>query len=379
MALYRRGPVWWMRFSYQGRQIRRSTDVTDRKLAERIYFKVRGLVAEGTWCDRPPVPHRQVKDLLERYLRDHSAPNKAALTHRRDQSLAAHLLRAFGEVPLDQLRPARLADYKASRRAQGVAPKTLNDELTLLGHAYKLGMMEWEWVTDNPVLKIAKEKVRNCIERWLTREEEQRLLAASPPWLQEIIVFALHTGMRRGEILTLQWSHVDLVRRTLTILEQKNGARDTLPVNATAMAVLQARAAVRTSSTDAVFVNEAGHPRDARNLLRSFYPAMRKAGIVRFRFHDLRHTFATRLIQAGVDVYTVQKLGRWKTISMVLRYAHHQPESLRGGAEVLDRLRRESSTKLAQQLGPPSGVMVEPIEKLVRPAGIEPATLSLEG
>jgi integrase len=96
-------------------------------------------------------------------------------------------------------------------------------------------MIEWEWVTDNPVLRIAKEKVRNGIKRWLTPEEEQRLLAASPPWRQEIVVFAPPTGMRRGEILTLQWSHVDLLRHTLTILEQKNGARDTLPVNDTAM------------------------------------------------------------------------------------------------------------------------------------------------
>jgi integrase len=102
--------------------------------------------------------------------------------------------------------------------------------------------------------------------------------------------------MRRGEVLKLPWSHVDLARRTLTILEQKNGAPDTLPVSDTAMAVLRARAAVRTNSTDAVFINGAGHPREARNLLRAFYPAMRKAGITRFRFHDLRHTFATRLI-----------------------------------------------------------------------------------
>jgi integrase len=160
--------------------------------------------------------------------------------------------------------------------------------------------------------------------------------------------------MRRGEILNLHWPNVDLARRTLTILEQKNGARDTLPVNETARAVLQTRAAVRTCSTEPVFMNGAGHPREARNLLRAFYPAMRKAGITRFRFHDLRHTFATRLIQAGVDVYTVQKLGRWKTISMVLRYAHHQPESLRAGAEVLDRLRRETSTILAQRGDDPS-------------------------
>ena len=186
--------MWWMRFSYQGRQIRRSTDVTDRKVAEQIYFKVRGLIAAGTWGEQTQRQDKTVTDLLERYLRDHSAPNKAVLTHRRDHSLAAHLLRAFGEVPLDQLRPARLAEYKASRRAHGIAPKTLNDELGLLGHAYKLAIMEWEWVTDNPVLKIAKEKVRNCIERWLTPEEEQRLLAASAPWLQEIIVFALQIG-----------------------------------------------------------------------------------------------------------------------------------------------------------------------------------------
>lgn len=95
---------------------------------------------------------------------------------------------------------------------------------------------------------------------------------------------------------------MDLSRHTLAILEQKNGGRDTLPVNDTAMEAFQARAAVRTSSTDAVFVNGASHPREARNLLRVFYPAMRKAGITRFRFHDLRHTFATQLIQAGVDV-----------------------------------------------------------------------------
>ena len=71
--------------------------------------------------------------MLERYLRDHSALNKAALTHRRDRSLAAHVLRTFGDVPLDQLHPVRLAEYKVNRVAQGVVPKTLNDELTLLG------------------------------------------------------------------------------------------------------------------------------------------------------------------------------------------------------------------------------------------------------
>ena len=333
-----------MRLSYQGRQIRRSTEVTDRKMAERIYGKVLGLIAEGKWFERPPGQEKTVTDLLERYLRDYSAPNKAATTHNRDKSLAAHLLHAFGTVPLDQLRPAQLADYKASRRAAGAAPKTVNDELTLLGHAYKLALLEWEWVTDNPVLKVKKEKIRSKPGRWLTVEEEARLLAASPHWLQEMLLFALHTGMRQSEILNLQWPQVDLTRRTLMILEQKNGGQDTLPLNATAIEMLQARARVRSIRTAHVFFNHRGHRWDARNLLRAFYVARRKAGIQGVRFHDLRHTFASRLVQAGVDLYTVQRLGRWKCLKMVQHYGHHYPESLREGEEVLDRLRLETST-----------------------------------
>jgi integrase len=351
MALFRRGPVWWMRFNYQGRPIRRSTETTNRKLAERIYHKVLGQIAEHKWFDRLPGEEKTVRELLERYLRDHSAPHKAPGTHRRDKSLADHLIHAFGEFTLVQVRPSVLADYKATRRGAGAAPKTINDELGLLGHAYQLALKEWEWVTTNPVSQITKERVRNQIERWLTVEEEQRLLEQCPSWLQEIVVFALHTGLRQSEILNLQWPLVDLTRRTLAILEQKNGGTGTLPLNATAVEVLNGRAKVRSLTSAHVFYNGAGHRMDARNLLRVFYRARWKAGVEGFRFHDLRHTWATRLVQAGVDLYTVQKLGRWKTITMVMRYAHHSPESLRAGAEVLDRGTVAGSTKIAQSVG----------------------------
>ncbi|MGZ9140597.1 MAG: tyrosine-type recombinase/integrase, partial [Nitrospira sp.] len=279
---------------------------------------------------------------------DHSAPNRAPTTHRGDISRAQHLIRAFGALTLKEVRPSLLAAHKSKRRAGGAAAKTINNELTLLSHAFQLAVKEWEWVAENPVQKVSKEKVRNLIERWLTVEEEARLLAASPVWLQEIIVFAVNTGLRQSEILNLQWCNVDLFRRTITLLEQKNGGRDTLPVNAKTLEVLKARAKVRSLKTDYVFFNGAGNRMDARDLLRIFYPSMRKADVKRFRFHDLRHTFATRLVQAGCDIYTVQKLGRWKTISMVMRYAHHHPESLRAGIEILDRVPDGVSTVLAQ-------------------------------
>jgi len=134
-------------------------------------------------------------------------------------------------------------------------------------------------------------------------------------WFQELIVFSLETGLRQSELLNLQWSQIDLSRQTMTLLEQKNRAKDTLPLNKRAMGVLKEKA---------------------------------KARIESFRWHDLRHTFATRLAQADVDLYKIQKLGRWKEISMVSRYAHHYPESLRDGVEVLDQMREKISTNLAQ-------------------------------
>jgi integrase len=212
-----------------------------------------------------------------------------------------------------------------------------------MSHAFNLAMNEWEWVWENPVKKVSKEKVNNSIERWLTLEEEKRLLAFSSEWLRQIVRFAINTGLRQGEILDLKWAEVDLSRRTLTILEQKNHGKDTLPLNQMALEILKARAGERNGS-GYVFYNGNGGKIDDGNLRRSFYASAEKAKIGHFRFHDLRHTFATRLVQAGVDIYTVQKLGRWKNISMVMRYAHHYPESLRSGVEALDKVGK----KLAQ-------------------------------
>jgi len=174
------------------------------------------------------------------------------------------------------------------------------------------------------------------------------LLTSSPRWLQEIIIFAINTGLRQSEILDLKWPQVDLARKTITILVQKNKGKDTLPLNETSLEVLKERASVRRQETEYVFHTRNATRITASNLQQAFYPALKKSGITKLRFHDLRHTFATRLVQEGVDLYTVQKLGRWKKISMVMRYAHHYPESLRSAVEVLDKVGQKFSTNLAQ-------------------------------
>ena len=349
MGLYKRGSVWWMSFTYQGKQIKKSTETGDKRLANRIFDKVRGEVAERKWFEKLPGEDRTFAEMMEKYMTEHSARNKAPRSHVRDKSLRDHLVGHFGDMTLAEITPSLIFGYKTKRRAEGASPRTVNYELALMNHAYNLAIKEWEWIRENPVKKVSKEKVNNLIERWLTLEEEQKLLASSPKWLKEIITFAINTGLRQSEILDLKWPRVDLSRKTITILEdQKNKGRDTLPLSEGALTVLVERARVRRGETELVFSTGNATRIGSRNLERAFYSAIKKSGIEPLRFHDLRHTFATRLVQAGVDLYTVQKLGRWKSISMVTRYAHHYPESLRAGVEVLDRVGKKISTNLEQ-------------------------------
>jgi len=338
MGLYIRGSVWWMSFTYHGEQFRRSTETEDKKLALRIFDKLKGEIAEGKWFEKPPGDGYKFKDLMDKYMTEYSKVNKAASSHRRDKSITDNLVGVFGGMYLTEITPAMISDYKVKRRTDGVSPRTINYELTTMSHAFNIATREWGLTSNNPVKKVKKYRVFNNIERWLTLEEEGKLLKTSPKWLQEIISFAINTGFRQSEILNLKWPQVDLFRKTITILEQKNQGKDTLPLNETIQKILKKRFKSRPINTDYVFYSNNFKRINARNLMRAFYSATKKAGINCLRFHDLRHTFATRLVQAGVDIYMVQKLGRWRNISMVMRYAHHYSESLRSGILVLDKL-----------------------------------------
>ena len=280
MGLFKRGSVWWMRFTYQGKQIKESTETDDKKLAQRIYDKVKGEVAEGKWFEKLPGEDRTFKEMMERYMTEHSARNKAPKSHRRDKSLRDHLVGHFGDLTLAEITPSHISDYKNKRRAKGAAPQTVNNELSLMSHAFSLAIRDWEWVKENPVKKVSKEKVNNLIERWLELEEQKNLLASSPKWLQEIITFAINTGLRQSEILDLKWPRVDLSRKTITILEeQKNQGRDTLPLNEGALEVLRERVKVRRGETEYVFTREMRQGSPPLIFTRHSIPLLRRLGL----------------------------------------------------------------------------------------------------
>ena len=147
MGLYKRGPVWWMRFTYNGTLTRKSTETVDRKLAERIYHSVLGKIAEGKWFDRLPGEDTTFRDMMERYLTEHTDRNKALSSQRRDRGMRDRLSEFFGDMMLTAIRPRLIADYKSKRRLDGVSPKTINNELTLMSHAFTLCVKEWELVS----------------------------------------------------------------------------------------------------------------------------------------------------------------------------------------------------------------------------------------
>ena len=351
MGLVKRGKYWCMRFTYHGRQVRRSTGTTDRRLAEAIVGKVRAQIVEGRFFETLEEKTRTFEELMARYLTDHAA-KKAEPRHYH--GYAKRLTGFFGGRTLAEITPKLIADYKARRYAVGLKPASINRELASLKKAFNLAVREWEWCRENPVSKVSMEREHNQRDRWLSVEEEGRLLQGCAPWLRELVSFALHTGMRMGEILELTWRGVDVNRRTVKVFRSKNGERRTIPINQTVLSVLKEKTRLRSLRTELVFCSKVFTPMESGHLRRTFRLALSKAQIEDFHFHDLRHTFATRLVQAGVDLYKVQRLLGHKSPVMTQRYAHHYPESLRDGVEILDQV----GTHLVQSADSPTAAVM---------------------
>lgn len=221
----------------------------------------------------------------------------------------------FGDYTISEITPSLINEFKNKRKAKGVKPATIHRQIDIMKRAFNLAIREWEWCDKNPVARVSLERLNNKRDRWLTFEEEEKLLLGCPVWLQELVLFGLNTGMRLGEILSLTWKGVDLFRKTATVFRSKNNERRTIPLNETAFELLKAKARVRSIRTDLVFHTKTHTAIDKCNVGRAFRMALKAVGIQDFRFHDLRHTFATRMVQTGsyspplVKVYQQESSG----------------------------------------------------------------------
>jgi integrase len=257
------------------------------------------------------------------------------------------LIAGLGKLRLDELTPFRIEQFKRERmqgttkRGTTRAPASVNHEMAVLSKILSLACDHGQLET-NPCRKVKKLRLNNRRHRYLTEAEEPRLLDAcfgKRQHLRPLIRLALQTGMRRGELLKLTWRDIDLGRAVIHIRDPKNGRDRAIPMNDEARAVLDQLCPGRAD--DRLF------PFD--EIKRAWNTSCRIAGIEDLHFHDLRHTFATRLADAGADAFTIAALLGHTTIQMAARYTHATDQGKRSAVKNLEnRCKIVATPKLAE-------------------------------
>jgi len=326
--------IWWVRYHDEhGREYREK--VGAKGLAADVYRKRKTEIAERRFF--PERIHRRevplgtmIDEVLERTKNLRAACEYA----RAGKSWKA----ALGRRLLSQVLPGDIQRY-AARRLRKVAPATVNRELSFLRRVFNLALADGK-VDRNPFRQVKFFKENNERVRFLSDDEETRLQKALPPKDWQVVAIALHTGLRRSELFHLEWEHVDFTTGLLTVPRSKSGERRRVPMNDTVRDIL--RELPSRLKGRWVFPSKHGKtPLDPKNAMnRVFVPALKDAGIQNFHWHDLRHTFASRLVMAGVDLRTVQELMGHKTIAMTVRYSHLSPAHQ---LEAVQRLARRAT------------------------------------
>ena len=213
----------------------------------------------------------------------------------------------------------------------------------------------WGQVTENPVKKVETYREDNSRTRYLTEEEEERLLAQCKPHIYRVVMSAIHTGLRKSELLSLSWNNVNFDHRLVTVeaAYAKNSEARSVPMSSRLTETLLP---IRMAAPNApVFLNSEGKP--YRDISTAFNSAVKRAGIQDFKFYDLRHTFASRLVMRGVDLTTVKALMGHRHINMTLRYAHLSPGHKHSAIAILDQSAPIFAPSVQNAPSPPSQVI----------------------
>ena len=259
---------------------------------------------------------------------------------------------ALGKKPLDKISQLDierlLSDMRKgkSKRKKPYAPQTLKHQLVLLNRVFNIAIQWGKVPGPNPCKKVEKPKINNQVTGFLTNDELTRLMAVLFEWPDKItasiILFALYTGLRRGEIFRLTWQDVDMARHTVTLKNPKGGKDQVLPLSDKAVDVLENLP--KEFKTPFVFYGKKG--RQKTDIHHPWNEIKAKAALPEgFRFHDLRHHYASGLVSAGVNLYTVQALLCHKSPAMTQRYSHLSDQALRDAVKLSDTLLTVSGDK----------------------------------
>ena len=345
------------RYSYEfgGRFHRRIAG--SKNEARALLEKIRTDIRAGKYSDRHEDRDVTFEKAVQKFLA-WSRQNTRPQTYAEDQRMASMWLRfpQFAGKKLDEIGPDAIEEYKGFRAGQ-VSKKTTDNDLSRLRRLFSL-CKTWRCCTGNPVKEVKFFKPESRRDGFLTPEEEQNLLEKAPEALKPCITFATNTGLRLSEMLQLKWEQVDLDRKTITVTADMAKGKRTrrVPLNALALE------AIGTPPVDAKGCSLVFHVfggkkyGDEKRGTISFSYLWKKARRVsklrrEFCWHSLRHTFASRLVQSGVDLITVKELLGHRTLDMVLRYAHLSQSHLQNAVKILETV----GTNLQKTCTPPQG------------------------
>ena len=306
-----------------------TTATFERKTDAKLWAQqTESAMRQGRYFKTSESKKHSLAELVDRYI-EQIIPTKP----KNATVCTAQLLwwkKQIGHCLLSDITPALIGQYR-DKLLQGItkkgtprSPATTVRYLAALSHALTIATKEWGWVDDNSMRKVTKPKEPRGRVRFLSDEEREVLLvackASTNAYLYPVVVLALSSGMRRGEVMNLRWPDIDLQRGRIILHETKNGERRLVPVSGLALQLLQKLDKTRRIDTNLLFpANDPSQPIDLRF---PWEKALKMAGIEDFRFHDLRHSAASYLAMNSASLAEIAEILGHKTLSMVKRYAH---------------------------------------------------------
>lgn len=342
MPIYKRGKTWWIRFTDPtGRLVRCSAQTCSEPEAQEFHDRLKA----DSW--RKAVlgdkPARTWGEATVRWSKETTHKKD----HDRDLLKILWLDQFIGTLYLHDINEDHIQEIIDTKRDDGAKSSTINRHLALIRSIFRAAHMRWRWIDGMPY--IPKFKETEGRERYLTRAQADRLHAALPVKYQNPMAFSLATGLRQSPVLKARWEEIDLKRRVMTIvgIKMKNGRPLQIPLNEDAMAVLKAcegrhETYVFTHKGEPFFSIES----------RPWGKALTKAELTDFRWHDLRHTWASWHVQNGTTLVQLMALGGWKSFVMVQRYAHFNTQHLVEPAKNVERAQEDTPPPSTPARGP---------------------------
>ncbi len=352
---------WLIEFKVDGRRYRRSSGTHIKRKAERLEDKWRQETHEGKH-QIGTTESLTLEEATCRYLETVTYTKSSRENTKKSEAYAMKaLLRVFSsDKRLEAIQASEIATWRDQMIASGLSHATVNRYLALLRAVLNRAHSEWNALQFVPRFKLLPLTNNRC--RFLSEEEEERILEVSPTHLKSLVIILIDTGARLSEALDVTWSDVDLRsdrRSSITLQRTKNGMPRRIPLTLRSHSLLMG---MRIDSDDLhqpVFLYRASKNAEAvpyRKPFGSWKTALRRAKVDQtFRMHDLRHTFASRLVSRGVPVFDVSKLLGHKSISMTMRYAHLAPEAYESAIE---RLEKDDLTDVIPQNAGLSGDLI---------------------